>query len=173
MPTAIWTNSILADDIFLRVGLGSGNEIRIMSGTDIWFWVDADKQRLGNNAAGNSYFEVEQSPKETQLVIDGNRYLWFAPDSDTVVLGDKVNADAYIELELNNWDIEYHSKNTHRFFNNGNLVALFDSTGFNLLGGLDTSNYRIRPEGGGGDITFENDLLDKKTTFQNCWHTKK
>ena len=91
----------LADDIFLRVGLGSGNEIRIMSGTDTWFYVDADKQRLGNTVAGNNYWEVEQFPQEITGFINGEQRFFMDPNA--IRIGNIAAGGNYLEVdELNN-----------------------------------------------------------------------
>ena len=45
-------------DLHLNIGIGSSASIRAVSGTDEWFYVHPDGQRLGNAAAGQSSVRV-------------------------------------------------------------------------------------------------------------------
>lgn len=48
----------LQTEVYLKIQIGSGPNIRIMSGTDVWFYVDPDDQRLGNSGDVGSYINV-------------------------------------------------------------------------------------------------------------------
>ena len=88
--------------VYLKVGIGSGTAIRMMSGTDEWFDVDANSQRIGNNAVGGSYMLVT-SGGDIDIYRGGTRYFDLASEIITIgpSTGVRVEIDYDDDQEVN------------------------------------------------------------------------
>jgi len=113
--------------LHVRIGIGSDPEIRIMSGTDEWFKVEADEQILGNTGS-NTSLSVRQVVDEISGVVGGTELLKMVADSQ--ILGNQT--DTRIELAQAAGTIMAYINNALRFSMDPNIAKIGNQAGSRL-----------------------------------------
>lgn len=114
--------------IFMRYGLGSDPYIQAMSGTDVWFYVHPDEQRLGSNAAGNSNIQVTQGSDIIRAYISSSIWFELNNTSEEILLGP---ADGQIKLDIGDdytWTIVADGNNVARFAFDSQRIGISTDT---------------------------------------------
>ena len=82
----------LQTEVYLKIGIGSGPNIRMLSGSDVWFYVDADDQNFGNTAAGGSSLRIATGG-DIDMYRAGTRFLDLNSEVMTLGLSTGVHID--------------------------------------------------------------------------------
>ena len=125
----------LQTEVYLKVGIGSGPNIRMLSGSDTWFYVDPDDQRLGNNAAGGSYINIT-SGGDIDMYRASTRY--FDLNDEIMRLG----LSGGIRI-----DIDYGDDEQIDFYDiNGNRQMSLSQSGISLDSGGKVNQFSNNPD---------------------------
>ena len=131
----------LQTEVYQKITIGSGPNIRMMSGTDEWFYVDADNQRLGNDAAGGSYIEFDSGAAEAEIYTQGVRMYW--SNQEEVKLGD-MDGDAtvtYIHVNADNSVMNFYVHDAGSILELDNESITLGISGNNIWQDFNTGDF--------------------------------
>jgi len=150
----------LQTEVYQQIGIGSAPNIRMRSGSDTWFYVDSDDQRLGNNTAGSTYFQANSSG-EAWINAQGVRH--FEADQENLYLGDKdaVSTATYIHINADNSIMDF-------YVHNGGILLHLDDSGTITLG--PTATTQIVMDQVTGDFYWYGIIDEPVPTFQPIIH---
>jgi hypothetical protein len=133
-------------DLHLRVGTGSDPSVRVMSGTDIWFFADPNQQYIGSKAAGDAsyiqatqgatpsvHIEAEDNTDVSFIDVLGDQILFSILGSQWLTLA---NDDQILGLDASESIHVNQSSGTIRGYIGGVTEWRLDSAGMKLKGGV-------------------------------------